>query len=112
MMIQVNGEDVIRHKWVRDDRNAHGQAVPVFDDVLVEDVGVDVASSDEPRNGLSERVNVERVIFLPPGMAINARDQFTVHGDRYGVEGYAPPIRNFFTKTVFRTEVKLKRVTG
>ena len=111
-MLQVQGEPVTRHKWLRDDRNAMNQLIPVFVDELVENVGVDVVDSDEPRNAISERTIVERVLFLPPGLTISLRDQFTVYGIRYGVEGYAPPVRNFFTSAVFRTEVKLKRVTG
>lgn len=111
-MIGIQGEQVTRHKWLKDERNAHGQLVPVRVDELVEDVGIDVPDSDEPRNGVSERTIVALVLFLPPGMVISQRDEFTVHGERYGVEGYAPPVRNFFTATVFRTEVKLKRVTG
>lgn len=111
-MLQVQGEPVIRHRWVRDERNSLNQIVPVFEDELIEDVGVDVADSDEPRNQISERNIVERVLFIPPGVTISPRDQFTVHGLKYGVEGYAPPVRNFFTAAVFRTEVKLKRVTG
>lgn len=111
-MLNIQGEQVIRHAFLRSDKNAHGKLSPVFVDSVVDDVGIDGASADEPRDGLSERVEVELVLFLPAGMTIDPRDQFTVHELRYQVEGYAPPIRNFFTSTMFRTEVKLKRVTG
>lgn len=111
-MLQIQGETVTRHAFLRAERNAHGATVNVYEDRLVDDVGIDSADADEPRNAMSERVVVERVLFLPAGMTIDSRDEFTVHGQRYGVEGYAPPIRNFFTATMFRTEVKLKRVTG
>lgn len=111
-MLQVQGEQVIRHQWLRNERNQQGAQVPVYQDVLVEDVGIDVAAADEPRNMSAERDVVERVLFLPPGITISHLDQFTVYGQRFGVEGYAPPVRNFFTASVFRTEVKLKRVTG
>jgi hypothetical protein len=111
-MLQVQGEQVTRHAFISSTRNAHGQLVDVFADAFVENAGVDVADANEPRNAMAARDAVERVLFLPPGMVIDSRDQFTVQGLRYGVEGYAPPIRNFFTSAMFRTEVKLKRVSG
>ena len=108
-----NGETVTHSKWLRDERNAHGQLRPVFaDPVEVEGVGIDVPSADEPRDGTSGRHVVDLVLFLPAGSTVDRRDKFVVRGSDYQVEGEAPPIPNFFTGAIFRTEVKVRRVTG
>lgn len=113
-MLQLNaGVQVTRHPYLRTDTNAHGQTVLIYGpDVEVANVGIDVPQANEPRNQISERELVNQVIFLPPGYSIDHRDQFTVFGQRFGVEGYAPPITNMFTGSIFFTEVKLRKVTG
>lgn len=107
------GETITITRWLRDDRNAHGQLTPVFDDpVEIRGVGVDVPSNAEPVDGLSQRHVSDAKIFLPPGESVDHRDKIELRGANYEVEGDAQPIRNFFTGTVFPTEVDLKRVTG
>lgn len=108
-----NGETVAHTAWVRDECNAHGQLRPVFaDPVEIEGVGVDVPSVDEPRDGSSGRQVVDLVLFLPAGTTVDRRDTFTVRGVEYQVEGESPELPNFFTGAIFRTEVKVRRVTG
>lgn len=109
----LHGETIQIVRWLRDDRNAHGQLRPVYaDPVDVPGVGVDFPSTSEPRDGTSNRHISDVKIFLPPGCSVGARDEIYVRGDKYQVEGNAPSISNFFTGTTFATEVDLTKVTG
>lgn len=113
-MMQVGHGETVEHvRWLRNERNAHGQSRPVFaDPVPIENVGVDVATVNEPRDGVTGRQIVDLVLFLPAGSSVNGQDQFIVRGDTYEVDGEAPAITNFFSGTPFLTEVKIKKVTG
>ena len=109
----VHGETIQIVRWLRDERNAHGQLRPVFSDPEdVHGVGVEVPSAIEPRDGIANRQIADLVIFLPPRMTVTKRDTITVRGEDYEVEGDTAPTINFFTGSTFPTEVNLKRVTG
>lgn len=109
----VHGETIQIVRWLRDERNAHGQLRPVFSDPEdVHGVGVDVPSTTEPEDGLNQRQVSDVKIFLPPGESVDRRDKIELRGAEYEVVGDAQPLRNFFTGTTFPTEVDLKRVTG
>lgn len=73
---------------------------------------VDAPKSDEPRDGSSERVVADLVLFMPPGFSCGARDRFRVRGDTFQVEGLGSPNPNAFTGAMFRTELAVRRVTG
>lgn len=113
MLTASHGETVEHIRWSHDDRTAHGQLMPVYEEPeTVTNVGVDVPSPTEPLNGIDHRQIVDLVVFLPPGSTVDRRDKFTIRGKEYEVVGDAPAITNFFTGTPFLTETKLKRVTG
>lgn len=112
-MVPGFGETVQHVRFAGQKRNAHGQVIETFHDpVGIDRVGVDIPRVDEPHNGLAQRVVVDLVIFLPPGLEVGSRDKFVIRGDTYEVIGGAPQLNNFFTGTPFMTEVKLRRVTG
>lgn len=106
------GETVTQHAYTGSTKNAHNRETPVYQDVPVENVGVDVPDASEPRDPSTNRQVVALVIFVPANITVSGRDQFTVRGNRYGVEGDPGGVRNFFTGTTFPTEVKLRKVTG
>lgn len=81
----------------------HGPAVDV------EGVGVDYPSSMEPREGTTQKTTVDLVVFLPPGFVCDPRDRFVVRGKTYEVEGLGEALPQFFTGSVFCTEVQLRR---
>lgn len=53
---------------------------------------------------------LEHVLYLEPGVSVKALDRVEVEGSVFEVVGVAPPIRNFFTGTIFYTECKVRRV--
>lgn len=113
MMSFLHGETITITRWSHDERNAHGQLTPVFDDpVEISNVGVDVPSNVEPEDGIAQRQVSDVKIFLPPGESVDRRDKIELRDAEYEVVGDAQPLRSFFTGTTFPTEVDLKRVTG
>lgn len=113
MFALAAGETVMHRAYVGMVRDSHGNAVPQYaPPVAVAGVGVDVPDAQEPRDGASQRQIVDAVLFFPPGFYCGRKDLLTVRGEEYGVEGNAPPISNFFTGTMFRTEVKVRRING
>lgn len=114
MFGQLNhGETVTHAAWIENSYNAHGQPRAVYaEPVDVPGVGVDVPSPTEPRDGGSERQVTDLVLFMPAGYEVDRRDKFYIRGKEYTVEGDGTKISNFFTGTVFRTEVKVRRVVG
>ncbi|ALE05512.1 hypothetical protein AL755_08515 [Arthrobacter sp. ERGS1:01] len=113
MLGLAGGETVLHRAYVGVVRDSHGNAIAQYAAAVpIPGVGVDVPDAQEPRDGASQRQTTDAVLFFPPGFNCGRRDLFTIRGEEYGVEGNAPPISNFFTGTLFRTEVKVRRVDG
>lgn len=88
----------------------NGFKVPAgYTATTVNGVGVDIASTSEPLDGTVERADVDLVLFLPPGFQCDSKDRFRVRGKEYRVIGIGEKLPNFFTGSIFRTEVKVKR---
>lgn len=108
----LGGETVILEPWVRDEKNAHGQKVPVYaSPVSIPDTGVDVPDSSEPRDGITENARWDYRLYLPAGTTVAAKDRLTVRGHSCAVEEPGEPIIHMFTAAAFRTEVLARRVT-
>lgn len=107
------GETVQLIRYEGAKRNAHGREIDSYaDPVEVENVGVDVPKTGEPRDGTSQRATADIVLFFPHGWHLSEKDQVIVRGRKYEVEGEAPAITNFFTGDGFHTEVNVRRVRG
>lgn len=107
----LGSETVIHEPWVRDEKNSHGQKLPVYGTpVTIADTGVDVPDVSEPRAGTTSNVRYDYRLFLPPGTTIRDKDRVTVRGHVCDVEEAGEPLPNMFTATVFRTEVTVRRV--
>ena len=107
----LGGETVFHEPWIRDEKNAHGQKLPVYAaPVRVDDTGVDVPDVSEPRDGTTRNVRYDYRLFLPPGTTIRDKDRVTVRGHVCEVEEAGEPLPNMFTGMVFRTEVTVRRV--
>lgn len=113
-----HGDTVLLHRYGHSGVDRYGKKTPGFDEPLeLHGVGIDVtppveAKSAEVKDGTVQRATVDLVAYVPPGISVGSKDEFTVHGDRYQVVGVAPPMKNFFTGSVFYTEVRLKRHDG
>lgn len=108
-----HGETVQHLAYTGQARDAHGNVKPTYaPPVAIHGVGVDIPDVDEPRDAASQRQIVDHVLFLPPGFTCSRKDKFIVRGDEYQVEGHAPTVPNFFTGTMFRTEVKVRAISG
>lgn len=109
-----HGETVLLHRFTGSGRDSHNNVVPAYaDPETIDGVAVAPGSSSEPRNGASQRVITQMSIYPPAGLVVDPRDQFTVRGKRYAVEGdmsgaWVDP----FTGWAPGSEVTLKRVTG
>lgn len=107
------GETVEYLPYVPDGQDDYGDPAPGYGEPIpYGDVIVDAPKSNEPRDGSSERLVVDLILFMPPGFTCGSRDRFKVRGDEYQVEGLGTPNANVFTGAVFRTEVAVRRVTG
>lgn len=107
------GSTVIHHVYRNGSKDRYGKPTPGFaPPVDLPGVGVDAPQSADVLAGTTQRAEVELVLFVPPGVQVSSRDEFTVAGNRYSVVGVAPPITNFFTGTSFYTEVSLRRTNG
>lgn len=109
-----HGDSVLHHRYAGTVRNAHGQTVVSYaDPVELHGVGVAPGASTEPRDGGSYRVVSQTTIYVPPGTTVDARDQFTVRGIKYGVEGDAAgEWRNPYTGWNPGSAVTLRRISG
>jgi hypothetical protein len=67
----------------------------------------------EPRDGTSQRVVSEARLYLDVPIAYGARDQFTVRGVRFEVEGESlGGWENPYTGGSSGQEIRLQRITG
>ena len=85
-----------------------------YTDTVVPNVAVAKTSVQEPRDGGGFRLVEETTLYFSPSLIVGARDQFTVRGERYEVEGSSAldEWRNPFTGDVPGSEVKVRRVSG
>ena len=111
-MIFDHGETVILHRFVRDDFNAHGLAVPVFADEDLLGVAFAPMGGQAPDDGVAERVRWDAAIYVPAGAGISERDEVTVRGRRFRVVVPSGDWVNPFTGWAPGAEVKLRAVTG
>lgn len=109
-----HGESVTLHRYAGQARNAHGQVVVSWHpDEVVPGVAVAPGSSVEPRDAGSYRVVTQMTLYMPPGVTVDPRDQITVRGVRYGIEGdMSGEWRNPFTGWSPGSAVTLKKVSG
>lgn len=112
MLTMPFGETVTHLKYGATGKDAYGKATYGYTHSDIEGVGVDVTSAQEARDGTVSRADVDLTIFLPAGSEYGSRDRFKVRGETYEVVGPSTYIQNFFTGSMFKTEVKLKRFTG
>lgn len=111
-MLGIIGETVTVQRFAGATRNAHGQSVASYAPAeTVSGVGVDIPDVSEPRDGTTANVRFDYRLFFPPGMTISSRDRVTVRGHECEVEQAGEPLPNFFTGSMFRTEVTVRRVT-
>lgn len=83
-----------------------------YDSTSITNVGVDAGASNEVIDGTVQRSDVDLILFLPPGFQCDSKDRFRVRGKEYEVVGVGEKLPNFFTGSLFRTEVKVKRYNG
>lgn len=106
----MRGETVTHKKYVPGEKDAYGHVKPatwVLTDL--ENVGVDMGATYEPRDGTVERTVADLTLFLPSGFECDAKDHFVVRGSEYQVEGAVNRLTNMFTGKSFHTEVLLRR---
>lgn len=107
------GETIQHHRWQGGGKDPDGYRLPQYAaPVDVQNVGVDQPTTTEPRDGTTERAQVDLVIFLPAGYTCDYRDRFTIRGKLYQAESVGEPLRNFFTGDLARTEVSVRRADG
>lgn len=106
------GETVTHLKYGATGKDAYNKVTYGYTPVEIEGVGVDVSSAQESLDGTVNRSEVDLTIFLPAGTSYDSKDRFKVRGATYEVVGPSTYIKNFFTGSMFKTEVKLKRFTG
>lgn len=108
----THGETVVLKRYAGSTRNAHGQKVASYAaPEAVHDVGVDAPVVSEPRDGTTQNVRFDYLLFFPPGTTVGSRDIVVVRGHECAVEQAGEPLANFFTGDVFHTEVTVRRVT-
>lgn len=110
----THGETVQHIRWTGQTTDAQGYRTSGYAPAVdVPNVGVDVvADSTEPRDGTVQRADADLTLFLPPGTTVGSRDKFIVRGETYQAEGIGVPLNNFFTGSMFNTEVKVKRTNA
>ena len=107
------GETVELQRYRSAGVGADGFKTPAsYESETIPNVGVDIAVTDESGDGTVQRADVDLVLFLPPGTRCDSKDRFIVRGKKYEVVGVGEPLPNFFTGSLFRTEVKVKRFNG
>lgn len=107
----THGEQILWHRWQSAGRDSHGSPTGTLaDPIPVENVGFAPESTEE--SGGKQVVSTAKLYCNPP-IGYGSRDQFTVRGVRYAVDGDSQGgWRNPFTGTQFGQEIQLKRVTG
>lgn len=108
-----HGEQVIHHQYIPGGVNEDGfKTKAAYTEVPVDNVGVDTDYSSEVEAGTTARATVDLLLFLPPGYRCDSKDRFTVRGKLYEVVGIGEKLPNFFTGSMFHTEVRVKRYNG
>lgn len=107
------GETVTRHVYVPGADDGYGEGPPTFTDEVWSNVGFAPGGSAEPLRGGSTRVTTDATLYDPLSRAVDPRDQFTVRGRRYMVDGDASGAWvNPFTGRAPGGTVTLKAVAG
>lgn len=109
-----HGDQVVWHRYTEGGVDEHGDPAPgAFENVELAGVGYAPESTVEPRDGASQRVVSEAKLYLSVPIDYGARDEFTVRGVRFEVEGDAAGgWVNPFTGWSAGQEILLRRVTG
>jgi len=110
-MLFPYGESVTLHRYSGVTRNAHGAVITQFaDPVVIAKAAFAPGSTSEPQG---ERVVTQATVYLPAGTTVGPRDQFTVRGVRYEVDGdMSGEWVNPFNGHSPGSAVALRRVTG
>lgn len=114
-MTFAHGETVTRHVYSESggEDDGYGQADPDFTDEVWANVGFAPGLSDEPIAGGSTRTTAMATLYDPLSRPVDARDEFTVRGVRYMVDGDASGVwRSPFTGWSPGGTVTLKAVSG
>lgn len=113
-MRHPHGDTVVLHRFKENVRNAHGQLTKVFHpDEVVEKVAVAPSFVAEKAGGVAERVITQPTIYVGPGLGVGPLDEFTVRGERFGIDGaISGDWVNPFTGLTPGAGVRLKKVTG
>lgn len=80
--------------------------------VEIKDVGVDTPTSEDIENGMVEKAEADYRLYLPAGTTYDSRDRFIVRGHKCLVIGVGDAVKNFFTGSMFPTEVHVRRNDG
>lgn len=103
------GETVTHKKYAKVGTDDYGKAKYAFVSTDIDNVGVDLGATYEPRDGTVQRTVADLTLFLPEGFECNSEDRFIVRGLEYQVEGAGIHLKSMFTGTSFHTEVLLRR---
>lgn len=109
-----HGEPVTWHRYTEGGVDEWGDPAPGdFVDVELPGAGFAPESTQEPRDGASQRVVSEAKLYLSEPIDYGSRDQFTARGVRFAVEGDAAGgWLNPFTGWAAGQEILLRRATG
>lgn len=106
-------EVVLRIPYEGTTEDAHGNETESWGDpVTLDGFGFDPGSSSEPRRPGQDRVIVEPALYGPFDMPFEPKDQVTVRGVTYDIEGEVRRWRGFFSNREFGAVVSLRRVDG
>lgn len=109
-----HGDAVTWHRFTGGGVDDYGDPAPGgFQDVDLPGAGFAPESTEEPRDGASQRVVSQAKLYLTEPIDYSSQDEFTVRGVRFEVEGASMGgWSNPFTGWAAGQEIMLKRVTG
>lgn len=109
-----HGEQVVWHRHGVTGKDSYNRPILGFVDEPLENVVVAPGSSSESRSTSNpSRLSTQMSIFLIRDPGVTDRDEFTVRGRRYEVDGDVEGSwTNPFSGSSFGTEINLKKVSG